>query len=341
LYFALASFLRAGPDPFAFFEPSLTITDSERARLEDGYPIARVLQSRGLEVGVVAAIPVSIDGDRLVAWERRIEEMKKSSYVITIGRFSDPPRIEDLAGLELDGSDVDAIRSCRPGNCEIKLSGVEMTQLQRAQTEAKGDSAAAVQQEFRQILLNRVQQYLANGDIPPDEDHHKQMKPSSRFGLLLDHTPFLKDRLPQLAEDLRDHPFNAEPGVETFLYWSKEHLARKAMISITHVSIVRSHDANLPDTLIIGRDVFSSHYIDASLSVTALMRGETNRANYLVYVNRTEVDVLHGVFGGYIRRAIQGHMKNAANVLMDLRQKLESGDPPQDPHGRRSNDSGN
>jgi hypothetical protein len=34
-------------------------------------------------------------------------------------------------------------------------------------------------------------------------------------------------------------------------------------------------------------------------------------------------------------------MKNAANVLMDLRQKLESGDPPQDPHGRRSNDSGN
>jgi hypothetical protein len=88
LYFALASFLRAGPDPFAFFEPSLTITDSERARLEDGYPIARVLQSRGLEVGVVAAIPVSIDGDRLVACERRIEE--KNDWTNRLKRYTFP-----------------------------------------------------------------------------------------------------------------------------------------------------------------------------------------------------------------------------------------------------------
>jgi hypothetical protein len=319
---------QAAYDPFAFFQPSVTITPSERARLDNGSPISRVLQSKGLEVGVLAAVPVNVDGDRLVAWQRRIEAMKKSPYVLAIRRFSNPPRIEDLANLELDNGDVSAIRSCRPQNCEIKLSTAEMKQLQQAEANAKGDPTAAVQQAYRQIVLDRVKQYLANGQIPPDDDHREEVQPSSRFALLLEHTPFLEERLPALAKDLKDYPSNEDPGVESFLYWSKERLARKAVISVTHVNIVRSRAPGLPDALIVDRDVFSSHYVDASLSVMALMRGATNKMNYLVYVNRTEVDVLHGMLAGMIRHEIQNHLKNAANILMDVRQKLESGDPP-------------
>ena len=329
---AQASFFQAGSppadDPFAFFRPSVTITADERARLDSGYPISRVLPARGMEVGVLAAAPVSVDGDRLVAWHRQIEDLKKGQYVLAIRRFSNPPRIEDLAGLELDSDDVNAIRSCRPQSCEIKLSTPEMKRLQQAEANAKGDRTAAVQQAFRQIVLDRVKEYLANGHIPPDNDHRQEVQPSSRFALLLDHTPFLEERMPELARDLKDYPSNEDPGVESFLYWSKEHLARKAVISVTHLNIVRSRAPGLPDALVVGRDVFSTHYVDASLSVMALMRGATKGTNYLVYVNRTEVDVLHGMLAGMIRHEIQSHLKNAANVLMDVRQKLQSGDPP-------------
>jgi hypothetical protein len=328
--FAHTSFSQSGDDPFAFFRPSVDITPSDRAQLDNGHPFSRVLPAKGLEVAVLAAIPVRVDGDRLLAWERQIEELKKNPHVVSIGRFSNPPRIGDLAGLELDSGDVSAIRSCRPRNCKMKLSAAEMEQLKQAEAQANGDPAAAVQQTFRQIVLDRVQQYLTNGFIPPDEDHHEQVQPASRFAVLLDHTPFLEDRVPQLAKDLRDYPSNEDPGVESVLYWSKEHLARKPVISVTHLSIVRSHDPGLPDALIVGRDVFSTHYVDASLSVTALMRVGTNTMNYLVYINRTEVDVLHGAFGGMIRRSIQGHLKNAVDMLTDLGQRLESGDPPKD-----------
>jgi hypothetical protein len=331
-FVAQASFFQAGSppadDPFAFFRPSVTITADERARLDSGYPISRVLPARGMEVGVLAAAPVSVDGDRLVAWHRQIEDLKKGQYVLAIRRFSNPPRIEDLAGLELDSADVNAIRSCRPQSCEIKLSTPEMKRLQEAEAKAKGDQTAAVQQAFRQMVLDRVKEYLANGHIPPDNDHRQEVQPSSRFALLLDHTPFLEERLPELAKDLKDYPSNEDPGVESFLYWSKEHLARKAVISVTHLNIVRSRAPGLPDALVVGRDVFSTHYVDASLSVMALMRGATKGTNYLVYVNRTEVDVLHGMLAGMIRHEIQSHLKNAANVLMDVRQKLQSGDPP-------------
>ena len=332
IYIVQALSPEASADPFEFFQPSIVITAGERARLDQGNPFARVLEANGLEVAVLAGIPVNIDGDRLVAWERKIEDLKKSPYVLQIGRFSDPPRMEDLAGLELDSSDVKSIRSCRPGDCELKLSGEEMARLQRS-AEHSGHQSSEVQQAFRQVILDRVQQYLANGQIPADEDHHKRMDPSSRFGSLLNHMPFLTERLPELAKTLREFPMNTGPGVESFFYWSKERLARKVMISVTHVTMVRNQDPGLPEVLIIGKDVFSTHYIDASLSVTALMRGETNGTNYLVYVNRTEVDVLHGVFGGMIRKSIQDHMKNAGKVLMDLRERLESGDPPQEVRG--------
>ena len=93
-------------DPFVFFQPSVTITADDRHQLDRGEPIARVLPGEDLEVAMFAAVPVGIDGDRLVAWMRRIEELKKSSYVLAIGRFSDPPRIEDLAGLTLDDEEL-------------------------------------------------------------------------------------------------------------------------------------------------------------------------------------------------------------------------------------------
>jgi hypothetical protein len=279
---------------------------------------------------MIAAIPVNVNGDRLVAWERQVAQMKKEASVLAVGRFSDPPRIEDLAGLELDNGDVAAIRSCRPQNCELKLAGAEMAQLQRAEAEAKSDPREAVQEAFREIVLNRVQQYLATGQIPSDEDHHTPVQPSSHFGALLEHTPFLQDRLPELTADLRHFP-SKSPGVESLFYWSKEHLARKSMVSVTHESIVRYQDVGIPDTLVVARDIFCSHYINASLSVTALMRGEGNGPNYLVYVNRTEVDVLHGVLAGLVKHSIEGRLKNATKVMTDLRERLESGDPPQNP----------
>ena len=317
-----------GADPFSFFHPSVTITAEERSQLDDGEPIARILRSRGNEVALFAGISVKADGDRLAEWVNQIEKWKKNPHVLAIGRFSNPPRIQDLEGLEFDSRDLAAIRSCRPGSCDLKLSAAEMTQLQQAAEHAEGDSGLTVQQAFHQMILARVQNYLANGQIPPDEDHHKTVQPEARFEALLQHTPFLTERLPELVEELKGHPTENNPGVESFLYWSKERLARKAMVSVTQLTIVRSHAPDLPDTLVVGKDIFSSHYTNASLSVTALMRGEPGHSNYLVYVNRTDLDVLHGILGGVVRSAIEHHLKETSGALEDSRNRLESGPPP-------------
>jgi hypothetical protein len=322
----------SGADPFAFFQPTIQVAPSDRSVLDKGSPLTRILPARGREDAVFTAIPVTIDGDRLIAWERRIEELKKGKYVLAVGRFSNPPRIEDLAGLELDRDDIEDIQKCRAGSCQLKLSSEEITQIRDAAGQAQGDATDATQEAFRQVVLHRVQLYLASGQVLPYNDEHIPVQPQKHFAALLQHTSFLTGKLPELSAYLLDYPSKPLPGVESFFYWSKEQAAGKAIISVTQVNIVDSRAADLPDlpdVLVVNRDIYSSHYINASLSVTALISGPADATSYLVYMNRTEVDILHGILEGFIRKVMHHRIRDEATAeIQTYKQRLESGDPP-------------
>jgi hypothetical protein len=317
-----------GVDPFAFFQPSITVNADERRQLDRGEPIARVLPGQDLEVAVFAAVAVNIDGDRLVAWIRRIEELKKSAYVLAIRRFSDPPRIEDLADLQLDEREVAELRACRPDRCSVNVSPAEAAELSR------NESAIRVRETFRQVVVRRAQGYLAGdrGNFVADSPTADEMQ------TLVHHSRFLRDHLPQLAEGLGHAGHATIPGVESFLYWSKERLAGKPVVGITDVNIWRGHEAGVPDVLVAGKEFFATHYVRASLGVTALVTGGPGRSNYLVYVNRSRVDALGGMFGGIVRGFVERRLKTeAADVLQGLRRRLESGEPPRQPKMDREN----
>jgi hypothetical protein len=310
-------------DPFAFFQPSVTITADDRSRMDEGDPVAHVIASKDPEVAVWAAVPVNIDGDRLIAWMRRIEELKKSSYVQAIGRFSNPPRLDDLADLSLDQEDTSDLATCRPAHCDFKLSAPEMTALQHA-----AGQPSALQQRFHQIVLDRVNAYLSGNRIGPYADTASEVWPGQEFDRLLDHSPFLTMHASSFAESLRGERRASMPGEESFLYWSKESLGGKPVISVTDVRIVRGDDPSWPDVVVAGKQIFATHYLNASLGVTALVRGEPGRSNRLIYVNRSRLDMLHGTFARIIRWFMQRRLRaEAGNVLQGLRRRLESGEP--------------
>jgi hypothetical protein len=316
-------------DPFAFFRPTVVLSSDERRQLDRGRPIVRVLPARDREVAIFAAVPIDVDGDRLVAWIRKIEQLKESAYVLAIGRFSATPRIEDLASLILDDEEMSEIRACRPGTCGLKLSASEMATLRQIASAAGDDWKPALQDAFRRVVLERVEAYLAGGLVatPPYEKRGQGWAAAS-FASLLQHSPSLTERLPRFAEHLDRHPQGAMPEVESFVYWSKERLAGKPTINVTHVNVLRCRDAGLPDALVASKGVFSTHYVDASLALTAVLPGSPGASNYLAYLNRSEVDVIHGVFGGLLRWFMQRRLAGeATDVLQGLRERLEGGEP--------------
>ena len=153
-----------------------------------------------------------------------------------------------------------------------------------------------------------------------------------RILIFLMSSTFLPERAPQFADYLDRYPRTSMPDVESFVYWSKERLGRKPIVSATHVSMLRGTDAAMPDALVASKEVFSTHYVTASLGVTAILRGNAGAHGYLAYLNRTEIDVLGGRLSGLVRWFIERRLKpESAEVLKELRRRLESGEPSTPP----------
>lgn len=100
------------------------------------------------------------------------------------------------------------------------------------------------------------------------------------------------------------------------------------MISVTHVDIVRPDAAGAPAVLVLGKEIFATHYRTGSLGVTAVVHDPVPDQRYLVYINHSQVDVLHGLFGGLKRKLIEGRLASESTELVRaVRRRLETGGP--------------
>jgi hypothetical protein len=319
-------------DPFAFFRPLVVTSNADRQRLDAGGTLSRVIAGQQHAIAVFSATPVDVDGDRFVSWMRQIAALKKSDYVEAVERFSNPPRVEDLDRLTLDAGDVEDLDRCRPQQCGLKLSATEIEGLQRALHSEGGHRPQVIQNAFRQLVLQRVQTYAASGHraLATYNDRGTPVSLEASFSRLVQQSTFLGQQVPALATFLDRWPDAPMPEVESFLYWSKERLGAKAIISVTQISIMRGDGRATPDAIAIGKQVFATHYIDASLSVTAIVGDRSTAQRYMAYLNRSDVDVLGGFWGGMVRRVLERRLRSEAPaILQTLRRRLESGDPPQ------------
>jgi hypothetical protein len=314
--------------PFICLAPEVVAETSDRLRLDAGDAVVKVLPARDRQLAVSAVRRVSAPADRLVAWMQRIDRFQQGRYIPQIRRFSDPPRLADLDDLVLDAKDIAAIRECRPGQCGVKLSAAEIATL-RGVSGASADADANVQHAFRQLVLRRVNDYLTRGEagIPAYHDDPKPLDPNASFAALVDSVASLPQQFAPLAAHVRSFPHVEDPHVvDSFVFWSKETLGGRPITSVTHVTIARYGVPPHQDAIVVSRQLFATHYKNASLVITAMTGSAVD--GYLVYVHRSELDVLHGLFGRLVRRVIERRIRAEAPAVLDgFRRRLESGDP--------------
>jgi hypothetical protein len=325
-----ADLRQAGSDPFQFLTPSVVVSGGDRERIDRDEVLTRVLSGKSGQIAVFVATRLNAPPDALVAWMRAIAELKRSKFVLAIGRFSDPPRPSDLEDLTLDPRDLDAIRRCRPVDCGLKLSVGEIESLTAVVATAGAEWREAAQREFRRLLAERVVQYRAGGlaalASPADR---KSRRPDEALSAIVHQSPYLA-KLPQVVAWLKDYP-HADSRVESFFYWSKEYYGGgKPVVSITHVGIIRPEsDHRLPAVLVAGKQIFATHYFDGGLGLTMVLRDAANGTPYLAYINRSQVDMLRGLLGVFVRGVLEDRVERQAPLIVrGLRTRLESGNPP-------------
>jgi hypothetical protein len=114
-------------------------------------------------------------------------------------------------------------------------------------------------------------------------------------------------------------------GSEDFIYWSKEKFGLKPVISVTHVSIYRKPESGR--TLIASKQIYASHYFEASLGLTAVVASSQQQEPgfYLLYLNRSRSDALHGGFSGLARGQVKRSARNGMQKNMQrIKLSIES-----------------
>lgn len=328
-------------DPFEFFAPWIVVSAADRARLDRDQVLARTLSGTDGQTAVFVATRLNAQPDALVVWTRAIAELKRSTFVLAIGRFSDPPTPSDVDTLTLDQRDLDAIQRCRPGDCGLKLSAAEIGSLTAVVAPSGTQWRDAAQREFRRLLVERVKQYRTGGlaALSPPADRRKPRGREDALSAIIAQSPYLT-RLPNVVAWLKEYP-QADSAVESFFYWSKEHYGEgKPVISVTHVGIVcPKSDHRLPAILVVGKQIFATHYLEGGLGLTMVVRDAANGASYLTYINRSQVDSLRGFFGGLVRGMLEDRVeRQAPQIIQGLRARLEGGAPRDEP--RRPDASG-
>lgn len=331
--------LRDGP--FAFLRPWVAVSQGDLERVDAGEVIVRTLPGKNGQLAVFGIARLHAPPDRLVAWTHAIADLKRSPFVLAVRRFSDPPELEDLDGLRLDERDLEAIRKCQPGDCALKLGETEIASLRRAVGKAGADWQEVAQREFRRVLLARVDLYrsLGSAGLPLYVNGEDAVQPQEAFAAIMTSSPYLSHHLPDLAAQLESYPQVQSPQVESFFYWSKEvYNAAKPVVTVTHVNIFRSgNGADVPMVAVAGKQIFASHYMNGALGLTMVLRGAADEAHYLVYLNRSQLDLLGGMFGFLKRSVLEGRIRrDTPKILRALRDRLESGEPTGEPlNGKR------
>ena len=317
--FLLAGVTAVGP--LAVLEPCVSLSPAERRALESGGVVSRALPANDRQVALFAATRIAADADTFVTATRAIADLKKSSFVVAIQRFSDPPKLADLDGLVPADRDINALAVCAIDDCSFKFTRNEIAAVVRTRT-VSGTSRAVLEAAVRQVLFDRVTRYLSEGlgSLPPIENRGHARRWDETLAAMRAESPCLT-QFPPLAAWLSGDP----PGghdIESFVYWSYENYgAGKPVILITHVAIFRP---SADSAIVVGKQLFASRYMDGGIAMTALIAERATDAHYLVYLNRTSVDLLGGLLGGLKRSMLESRLENEGSFIIDkLRARLE------------------
>ena len=123
-------------------------------------------------------------------------------------------------------------------------------------------------------------------------------------------SPYLKEEIPEFYEYLNTEKKPAGP-VETFIYWSKESLGFRPVITMTQVSIFQP----APNQAVIAsKQIYANHYMNGSLALTLLLSEDTDLKKpgfYMMYINRSRTDMLGGLLAG-LKRSVAKSRSTAA-----------------------------
>lgn len=327
---ASAGTAETGPAPFPsrleqYLSGAAKLSREQRERLMAGAAVTKILDADGSkEVAVIGATWIGAPMRRYVEAVTDIENLERGGGFRITKRISAPPRLEDFAQLRLTDEDVEDLRTCRVGRCEIKLGEPALKRFRTEIDWRAPGHRAAVDALMRQIALEYVRGYLEGGNdrLAVYRDQSRPTFVAREFHAMTDGMPELTTYMPEMRRYLLEYPAVTIPGSTSFLYWQETVFGLKPTIRISHLTIREGES----DTTVASKMLYASHYFWTGLELRVLLADPDRGPGFwFVTVNRSRSDGLSGFTGMFVRRRVRSEVERGALAsLRGTKRRLES-----------------
>ncbi len=298
-----------------------TFDENDFAALAQGQTVVKllpVLDKR--EVAVCGLVSLQAPAEEFLRSFRENMTRKNNPAVLEIGSFSNPPAVDDLQTLTIEKRDVEDLKECVVGNCQLKLSASMIERFRKEVNWQAPDYPLQATQLLKLLLLDYVRDYRARGDAALIEynDKPKEVRLVEEQRALMAASGYVNDVLTDLPKYLEGFPTSELRIMENAIVWSKIKFGLKPVTVINHIMIYRGEREAGPQFLIASKQIYANHYLYSSLALTAFVNiPGANRESYLVYENRSRADGLEGAFSKIKRRIVENRAVDGLKAILE------------------------
>jgi hypothetical protein len=312
--------------PETFLTTAFHLSRADMDRLTGGQVVTRTLDVRNRrEIATLGIVRVNTSPSTYVERLADIASFKRTADVLQVGKFTNPPQPQDVASMTVDEADLKRLRECRVGDCDVRLGADGIERIRREIDWRSPDADSRASALVRQLLVSYVARYRQSGQAAVMEyaDRDVRLNVGREFASLLDADTLLSQHAPRLRRHLLEYPSSSPETINDFIYWSRELVRGRPVISITHMATAALDDSPV-SYAIASKQIYAMHYYDASLGLTLLLpdRATASPTTYVVYLNRSRIDLFDGAFGGVARRIVAGRARTIVAEQLERLQRI-------------------
>jgi hypothetical protein len=318
-------------EPSKFFREYVGLNDGEIAQIRSGKAVAKILDSPTAdEVFVFGSVYVNSKPDQYLKLASDVDALRKLPNYLAIQKFSDPPELSDLDGLTLEAEDIQQLKTCKPGHCEVQLPSDAMEAFQRSVDWSAPDVANQVNRLAREMMLEALSRYEQGGNaaLGTYRDKNHPANVADTFQSLLSRSKALPVYLPELDRYLLDYPNAQSENIKSEFYWEKVNFGLKPTIRVIQAIVYRGASATDPTYAVALKQLYASHYFETALDITVCVRDEETQKDpgiYLITLKGSQQAGLTGLKGSIVRKvAVDKTRSSLEKALAAIKQKLEA-----------------
>jgi hypothetical protein len=313
-----------------FLRDQMHLSQRQIAEIQNGKAVAKILPTPNpSDIFVFGAVFIHAEPVAYLHSMRDVPRLRKLGGYLGAGEFSTPPMIGDMKGLSLDRSDIEDVKNCRPGNCELQLPKESM---ETARTSVNWNSPD-VEEQVNDLAKRRIVQLLEDYRHSGDDalgiylDKRDPLPVAEQFRSLLSRVDFFPQYLPELNRYLLEYPKSRPDGTQDFFYWEKVNFGLKPTIRINHGIVYRPSDLQHQVYVLAIKQLYATHYFQTALDLSFCVQSSRTSGRdgfYLITVKASRQAGLTGLKGGMIRKVVVNKTRSSLEgALNSIRQSLE------------------